>query len=346
VTVAEAGRAGSARRFGRPGRPEWPARVELAGRFALLDRRSTPVALLGFLARGGIALILLPSAVLPSVLGIAGMTGLRAFTITGAPTWWLVEVVIVAIVAAVVWLLMAALVGSLTDAWLVAMALRPTPPGQQVRLPLPNRRLLLRLAGIRMLCLAPVGAVLAWAVSRLYDATYTELTAPSDLASPMVLRVVLAAGDAVAVVAAVWFVSETVAAVAVRRQMLLGRGIWRSLAEAVRQLIRRPASTLFTMAATHVGGAVAVLASMAVTAAAFDWCRSAARAGEPIAVRLGIGDLAVTRDFRPLAFGVASVALVLAWAAALAVSGAASAWRNAAMTYEVGDAIFGDGQGV
>jgi len=84
---------------------------------------------------------------------------------------------------------------------------------------------------------------------------------------------------------------------------------------------------------------VARLATLALTAAAFDWCRSAARAGEPIAIRLGIGDLATTRDFRPLAFAAAAVALALAWAIALAVSGAASVWRSAAMTEEVADAI-------
>ncbi len=312
----------------------------------MLDRRSTPVALLGFVARGGIVLILLPSAVLPSVLGIASMTGLRAFTIAGAPTPWLVEASIVVVAVAIAWLLLAALVGSLTDAWLVAMVLRPGPPGEPVRLPLPNRGLTARLVGIRMLCLVPVGAALAWAVTRLYDATYAQLTAPNDLASPMLLRVALAAGDAVAVVVGVWLVAETTAAVAIRRQMLLGRGIWRSLAGAVEQIVRRPASTLLTVVVTHAGSALTIVASMAVTAAVFDWCRSAARAGEPIAVRLGIGELATTRDFRPLAFGAASVALVLAWGAALAISGAASAWRNAAMTYEVDDAISHDGRGM
>ena len=299
------------------------------------------MALLGFLVRGGIALILLPSAVLPSILGIAGMTGLKAITIAGDPTLWLVQVVVAAVAGALVWLLVAGLVGSLTDAWLVALARRPGETGAPVRLPIPELPMLLRLAAIRMLCLAPVAVALIWAVSRLYDAAYIELTLPSDLAVPLVLRVVLAASDAVAVVTVVWLATETLAAVAVRRQLLLRCGIWRSLREAAAQIGRRPLTTLLTVTVTYATSVAAVLAAAAVTSAAFDWCRSAARAAEPIAIRLGIGDLAVTRDFRPVAFALAAVTLAGAWAAALAVAGVASAWRSAAMTNEVADAISG-----
>ena len=339
-----AGASGVAtRRFlpGRPGPPGWASRLGRSTRFAVLDRRAVPVALLGFLARGGIVLILLPSAVLPSVLEIAGMTGLRTFTITGDIhfTPWLVGAAVAIIVALLAWLLLALVVGSLADAWLMAMVLRPAPADEAARLPLPNRRIVARLAAIRALCLVPVAATVVLAVGRLYDATYLELTSPSNLSTPLVLRVIQGAGDAVAVVVAAWLACETLAALAVRRQMALGQGVWRSLAGGAGQIVRRPISTLATVTFTYAGSAVAMLATMALTAAAFDWCRSAARAGEPIAIRLGIGDLATTRDFRPLAFAAAAVALALAWAIALAVSGAASVWRSAAMTEEVADAI-------
>jgi len=339
-----AGASGVATRRSLPGRsglPGWASGLGRSTRFAVLDRRAVPVALLGFLARGGIVLILLPSAVLPSVLEIAGMTGLRTFTIAGDIhfTPWLIGAAVAITMAILAWLLLALIVGSLADAWLVAMTLHPAPPDEAARLPLPDRRAVARLAAIRALCLVPIVAALTLASLRLYDATYLELTSPSNLSTPLVLRVIQGAADAVAVVVAVWLACETLAAVAVRRQILLGHGVWRSLAAGAVQIVRKPISTLVTVAVTYAGSAVAMLATMTLTAAAFDWCRSAARAGEPIAVRLGIGDLATTRDFRPLAFAAAGVALALAWAIALAVSGAASVWRSAAMTEEVAGAI-------
>jgi len=47
--------------------------------------------LAGFLLRGGIVLLFVPISVLPSVLGIAGATGVDAFGIDGRPTPWLFE---------------------------------------------------------------------------------------------------------------------------------------------------------------------------------------------------------------------------------------------------------------
>ena len=298
-------------------------RLGRAAAFAVFDRGSTPVALLGFLVRGGIVLILLPSAVVPSVLQITGMAGPRAITITGDITPWLLGILVGGAIVGLAWLLLACLVGSLTDSWLVAMALRPAAPGAPVRLPLPNRRLLARLVVIRLLCLVPLAVALYWAGTRLYDAAYSEWISPSDLAAPLVLRVVLAAADAVAVVVAVWLACETLAAVAVRRQLMLGRGVWRSLAEAARQIALRPVSTLVTTAVAHAGSAAAVVGTMVLTAVAFDWCRSAARAAQP------------------MAFAAATLALALAWAIALAVSGVASAWRSAAITNEVAEAVQG-----
>ena len=58
----------------------------LALAFGLGDLDSVVVALAGFLLRGGIVLLALPSVVLPSVIGIAGVTGVDAFGIDGRPT--------------------------------------------------------------------------------------------------------------------------------------------------------------------------------------------------------------------------------------------------------------------
>jgi len=128
-------------------RPGWARRMRRAATFCLTDRQAPVVALMGFLVRGGIVLIALPSVVLPSVIEIAGATGVDYISISGEPTQWLVEVVLAAIVAAAVWLTVAGLVGSLVDVWLVEMALDVERPKTRDRLPLPGTALLLRTPG-------------------------------------------------------------------------------------------------------------------------------------------------------------------------------------------------------
>ena len=306
--------------------------------FGVSGRPAPLVALTGFLLRGGIVLLALPAVVLPSVIGLAEVTGVRAISIAGQPTWWLVEVVVAALVGTVIWLAIASVIGAVADVWLVDMAVDPSGSASRA-LPLPGRGLIFRLVAIRAVCAIPLVAALAWAAGRLFEATYNELTTPTDLAKPLPLRVVVAAAYSVAVVMVVWLATEAVAAIAIRRQILAGRGIWRSLADATFQVARRPLSTLVTVVFSYGTSFAATIAALFATATAFDWCRIAGRNSEPIAVRLGIGDFATTRDFRPVVFALATVALALAWAAALALSAVTAAWRSAAFTREVEDAL-------
>jgi hypothetical protein len=320
------------RRSGRAGR------LARALAFGLTDSEASLVALAGFLLRGGIILLALPAMILPSVIGIAGVTGVDAISIAGQPTPWLLELIALAIVAAVAWVTVASLVGSLVDVWLIQMAMDLGRDGTRRRLALPARSLVLRLAAIRMICLLPLAVALVWAATRIFNATYDELTTPSNLTAPLPLRVVLAAGDAVAVVTVVWLAAETIAAIATRRQVLAGRGIRRSIVDAASQMVRRPISTLLTVVVSYATSAVALGLALVATSTAFDWCRIAARNQEPIAINLGLGQFSTARDFRPVVFALAAVALALAWAAALALSAVTSAWRSAAFTNEVADA--------
>ena len=321
------------RRSGRAGR------LARALAFGLTHGEASVVALAGFLLRGGIVLLALPSVILPSVIGIAGVTGVDAISIAGQPTTWLVELIALAIVAAIAWLAVASLVGSLTDVWLIQMTLESGRGRRPGSLPLPHMSLLLRLAAIRMICLVPLAIALAWAATRIFTATYDQLTTPSNLTSPLPLRVIFAAGDAVAVVVVVWLVTETLAAIAVRREVLAGGGIWRSVLGAAGQIAHRPISTLLAVVVSYATSAVAIGLALVGTSAAFDWCRIAARNQEPIAIKLGIGGFSTARDFRPIAFALATLALAVAWVAALAVSAVTSAWRSAAFTNEVADAL-------
>ena len=313
--------------------------MRLAAAFGVAGTDIPTIALAGFLVRGGLVLLLLPSLVLPSVVGIAGATGVHAFTLSGDPTPWLLEVLAAAGFGLSVWLLLSALVGSFVDVWLVRAALEvgEGEPGRP--LPVASAGLLLRLVAIRLACLVPLVIVLVWAGGRIYTATYDELITPSDLAVSLPLRVIADATDAVVVVVATWLACETIGAIAARRLMLTGGPVWRAIGGALAQLLRRPIWTLLTVATSFGISAVAMATTFLGTSAAFDWVRIAARIQRPIPVTLGIGDFATTRDFRPIVFMLAVVALAIAWLVALALSGVTSAWRNAAFTHEVAAAL-------
>jgi hypothetical protein len=318
-----------------PDRPGWIGRTRRALAFGLADPNTVLVALAGFLIRGGLLLLLIPSMVLPSVIGIAGITGVDAFGIDGHPTTLLFEIVAVLAVIAALWLLIAFLVGSLVDFWLVEAALSDDGSATDEPRPLPPFRVLVDLASVRVLCLAPLVAALVWASSRLYTAAYNELTAPTDLATPLAVRVIERAADGVLVVCLAWLASEVVAAIAVRRVLLLDTGVWRSVLGALEQIVRRPISSAGSVVVSYGASAVAVGLAIAATATAFDWCRVAGRNEQPISLTIGVGPLATTRDFRPAVFILAVIALGVAWVIALALAGLASAWRSAAFTGEV-----------
>jgi hypothetical protein len=319
--------------------PGWLARTRVALTFGLADMNASVVALAGFLLRGGLVLLVLPTIVLPSVIDVAGATGVDAFGIDGHPTPWLFEIVAIASVVAGIYLILAFVFASLIDVWLIGAALDRRDGAAAKRRPLPNLSLLLDMAAIRAVFVLPVAAVVVWAGSQIYTAAYNELTTPSDLVTPLALRVIEKASGAVAVLVLAWLAAEVASAVAVRRLILLDAGVWRASGGALVQIVRRPFSTLATVAASFGASVMVIGLAMVATAATFDWCRIAARNPVPVTVTLGIGQFSTSRDFRPVVFILAAAALCLAWVAALALSGIASAWRSAALTGETVAAV-------
>ena len=314
-------------------------RTRRAFAFGVADLDTVAVALAGFLLRGGVVLLLLPSVVLPSAIGLAGATGVDLFGIDGRPTTWFFALGALAALAMGLWLLLALIVGSLIDVWLIEAALDTEGHPTRRSKPLPDFGLLLDLAGIRAACILPLAVAIAWAGGHLYDAIYGELTTPTNLVTPLPVRVLQHAADAVLVVVVAWLVCEVAGAIAARRCVLLGSGPWRSIAEALFQILRRPISSASTAIASYASSAVAIGLGMAATAMTFDWCRVAARNQQPVSVTLGLGSFSTTRDFRPLVFLAAAIALVVAWVIVLAASGISSAWRSAAFTGETSDAV-------
>jgi len=335
--VAEAGhRAGA--RPDAPTRLGWFGRTARAVAFGTADFDTITVALAGFLLRGGIVLLVIPSVFLPSVVGAASVAGLNAFGIDGRPTFWLLEVIAAITVAIGFWLVAAFVIGSLTDAWLIEAVVDRDGHAADRPRPLPSLALVLDLASVRALCALPLVGAILWAAQQVYTAGYDELTAPTDLATPILVRIYEDAATGLIAIAAAWLVTEVVGAIAVRRVVLLDRGVWRALGEAIWQLVGHPVTSLATVAVSLAVGTAAAAFAFATTATAFDWVRIAARDETPITVRLGYGALTAAPDLRPMLFIAAAVTLGIAWAAALAVSGAASAWRSAAFTEETASA--------
>lgn len=329
--VAQAGHP--AAELGAPVRQGWLDRAGRAVRFGIADRDTVMVALSGFLIRGGILILLVPSLVLPTVIGLAAFTGVDAFGIDGRASVWLVEMAMAAALAAAAWLVAAFVVGSIVDVWLIEAELDPNGHSPRQRRPLPDRRMILDLAAIRAFLALPLIAAILWASSRVYTSTYNELTAPGDLSSPFVWRVFQGAADGFLVIGVAWLVTETLGAIAIRRAVLLDRGVYRSIAEAALQLLRRPVSSAATIVGTLATFAVAALFAIAATSTAFDWVRIAVRTSGPTNLLTGLTEFAVLVG--------AALVLGFAWVAALAVSGVASAWRSAAFTEETADAAAG-----
>ena len=314
-------------------RQDWIGRTTRALAFGLSDLDSVVIALAGFLFRGGILVLLLPAVVLPSLIGVAGAAGVSSFAIDGRPTLWLFEVALVIALIVGAWLLLSFVVGSVIDIWLIGRTRYGDAADPDRAWPLPEMRAVLDLAAIRSICVLPLLGAAVWAGTRIYSVAYTELTTPTNFTTPVVLRVIEGAADAVFLVVVIWLVTETVAAIAVRRFLLLGEGVWQAIEGAFAQIWRRPLTTVGTVAVSYGASVIAAAVAFVATSTAFDWCRIAARNQHPIAVSIG----AAGGDARPIVFILASITLGLAWMIALALSGIASAWRSAAFTGETND---------
>ena len=90
------------------------------------------VALCGFLARGGIALLALPIVPLPSTVGLATLVGPTSVTAAGLTPDSVVRLVVI-ITLAVTWLLTGSAIGALTDIALVGGLGRPADPARSRR---------------------------------------------------------------------------------------------------------------------------------------------------------------------------------------------------------------------
>jgi hypothetical protein len=288
------------------------------------------LALAGFLARGGMVLAILPIVMLPSPLALSNLV---APVIVPLALGRVDETVVVAValiaVGLLAWILVGGLVGAATDLALIRDGVAaagdegvagrsdddaqagPARPGG-------GATVIVRILAVRLLAHLPFGIAIAIGAVGMVATAYAVLTLPGDLATPVVVRVVVAAAGPIIGIIVTWFLGELVGGVAARRIVLDGTGIQTALGGAVVALVRRPRSTLLPVVVTTIPLVVIVAGTLG--GARIAWLRADAALTDPT---IDGGTVVVTL-----------MTFVAIWLAALTLIGLLTATRSAALTFE------------
>ncbi|MHB8674335.1 MAG: hypothetical protein ACYDAK_11755 [Candidatus Limnocylindrales bacterium] len=288
----------------------WTAPVRAAVRRTLEDPGLWPIALAGFLVRGGIGVVLLPLIPLPSAVGLANLVGPTAVTAAGPTSSTILALGAVAAVALGAVLLGVAL-GAIMEATLVRAALQPP-------LSADRPRRFGRLVGVRLVALLPLALVVVAVAPSVGEAVYRELLTPSDIAVSLVERVVRASVPQIAAVVATWIAVEAIGGVALRIVLVEDASTVRALGRSVLRLVRDPLASAAAVVAGLAGLLVALVPAL----------------GAPAAARSAVHDLIASAAPPPL-IGLWIVLLVTAWLVGLTILAIAAAWRSALWTTRV-----------
>ncbi len=291
----------------------WPTAMAASFLATLGRPRWWAIALAAFLVRGGVLALVLPMVALPSRAGIENIVSptIVSYVLVG-PTASFWALVVGGAAAALGLLVLGALVGS----WLDLALVREVAADDELEAALPvRRRRTLHATAIRLAAHLPTMVIVIWSAFAVGEAAYREVVAPGDPSVPVFLRVVARVPAAIVAVTAAWALGEAIGGLAVRRQAAGARTV-AALASGWLDLLRRPA-VLATALLTDLAVASTVVLSALAVGLAWDSLRIAVVDGSPaFAVRLGL-----------LVFGLAWV--VGAWSI-----GVATAWRQAAWTFE------------
>ena len=282
-----------------------------------------------FLVRGGIVLVVAPIVVLPSSVGLGNIL---------APTITLLAFVglsadVVRLIAgigavAVAWLLIGGLFAAFVelDGMAIVVAEAEERPVRASSLTgIGGGRRAVRILLARVLVHVPTGIALAWAGSRVVAVAYAELTLPSDVLTPIALRVVRGAADGVIVIVVAWLIGETIGGLAARRIGIDGAGVLDGVRSAVDRVIRHPIRVLALAIVPLAALAAVVVLSALASNLAWDAVRAVLAEGSPSPAR------------------VVTIALFIGlWGGGLVLIALASAWRAAVWTVEAGG-TFGGG---
>jgi hypothetical protein len=292
----------------------------VASLLAVLERPATwPLALLGFLIRGGFLLVLAPIIVLPTAIGLANAV---APVLTSALLSGLTATVLLLIVgvgaAGMAWLLGGGLLAGAAEAEGVRL-LADDETVDRAGLTAESRGgLAWRILTVRMIAHLPLLLALAWGATRVVAAIYREFTVPVDTVTPLVLRVVRAVPEAIALIVIAWLIGEVLGGLAARRVVMAEASIPRAIGWALRHAVRHPLQTVVLLIVPLLTLVAVLLPSAAAASAAW------------MAIRVTLAD-----GLPPILTLVAVLLLVVVWAGQLALIGLVTAWRGATWTVAV-----------
>jgi hypothetical protein len=277
-----------------------------------------PLALAGFLIRGGIILVALPIVVLPTPVGLGNVVAPSLTSIAfGSVSVEVLVVTTAVLVGALAWLvaggwLAAALEAEGTrivalDTDLTTRRAGPVTPT--------TGRMAARILAARLLANIPLGLVLAWGSTRLVLVAYHELTSPLDVSSPIVLRVLRGAPEVVVAIVVAWMIGQMVGALAARRIVLARAGVAGALRSALVTCLRHPLSTLADFWIPTCILVAALVPSAIATGSA-----------------TGAAGAVLDEPDDPVRVLTAVLSLVLLWIVGLLLASVVCAWRAAVWT--------------
>lgn len=308
----------------RPAVPWWRA-AAFATALAIARPALWAYALVAFLARGGILVLAGPIVVLPTIIGISNFVGPAAVTADG-PGPRLVALGVAALIGVAALVVAATLLAAVAETALHRATLAAA-SGEGARSPVVPRAPLApvgvgrgtaRVAAIRLVLLAPVLATVAFALPPWVAAAYRELTLPSDVATPLVARILAGAPAASAAVLLAWLAAEVVGGFAARRAVLLDAGWPRALGSGLLDPLRAPVGAALTTAAGLALAIGATALGVVALAAAWD------------AVRRPLVD----QGLSPVSLA-GTLLLVGSWVVVLGLAGIAAAVRATLVTFEL-----------
>jgi hypothetical protein len=282
----------------------------------LANPQTWPMALAAFLLRGGLFLVVLPIVVLPSPVGLGNLMAPTIMSVVfgGVSAGVAVMAGLVAL-AILAWIVLGGLVAASFEAEAAQLVARDEAVAgndqAEARIG-PRRQVAARIVVARAVAHLPTGIALTWGAVRLVAVTYRELTSPFDVATPIVLRVLRDAPEAIAAIVVAWMLGEVLGGIAARRIALGGTGVARALRDALMLLVRHPLAVLLGFWVPTAGLVLVVVPSMLAATAAWGGVRVAMRASTDSGGAVP-----------------AVLIFVCLWIGGLALMAVAAAWRAA-----------------
>ena len=286
---------------------------------------SWPIALAGFLVRGGIVIFLLPIVVLPSTIGLSDVFApiISEMALSGLST----EIVVL-IAASSALIVSTVLLAAWFAAAMEEALIREAPAWDELdprnAIPAPRRGEAARIMGARLVAHLPFALVLAWSASRIVSATYRELSRPEDVTTPVALRVLGSMPEVIALVIVTWVLGQILGAVAARRVVLVGSTAIGGLRSALAECVRRPLQQVVLFLVPTLALVAVVVPTAAATASTWDRVR-----------------IAIAESAGPVE-GISTVSLFVGlWLGGLVLVSMVCAWRAAAWTLDAEQRTFG-----